>query len=222
MTDYYSQRLSAERLRRCYDIAPPRVQQYLQAESQHVADRIRPPDAVLELGCGYGRVLQRLAGRARMLVGIDTSLASLQMARELLAASDCRLIQMNAVALGFRDHTFDVVVCIQNGLSAFGVDPRAVIGEALRVTRPRGLVMLSSYSNKFWEDRLAWFRLQADHGLLGEIDETATGEGVIICKDGFRATTFSPQQFESLAAEFNLPYRIDEVEASSLFCEIEA
>ena len=29
---YYSDRLNAERLRRCYEVAPPRVQRYLEAE----------------------------------------------------------------------------------------------------------------------------------------------------------------------------------------------
>ena len=52
MTDYYTAQLSAERLKRCYDIAPPRIVRYLEAELDFVAGRIRPFDTVLELGCG--------------------------------------------------------------------------------------------------------------------------------------------------------------------------
>ena len=52
---------------------------------------------------------------------------------------------MDAAALGFRDRVFDVVVCIQNGISAFKVDRRALIAEAIRVTRPGGSVLFSSY-----------------------------------------------------------------------------
>jgi len=37
---YYSDHLSAERLRRCYEIAPLRVQQYFEAEIQHVLARV--------------------------------------------------------------------------------------------------------------------------------------------------------------------------------------
>ncbi len=41
--DYYSQRLSARRLKRVYDIAPLRVQQYLEAEIGHVLKHVRVP-----------------------------------------------------------------------------------------------------------------------------------------------------------------------------------
>ena len=51
---YYSDNLAAERLKRCYDIAPPRVRQYLQAELDFVLDRVRPGDVILDLGRGYG------------------------------------------------------------------------------------------------------------------------------------------------------------------------
>ena len=57
MSDYYSEQLFAERLRKCYEIAPPRARQYLEAEIDHVAGRIRPGESVLELGRGYGHVL---------------------------------------------------------------------------------------------------------------------------------------------------------------------
>jgi ubiquinone/menaquinone biosynthesis C-methylase UbiE len=66
MRSYYSEHVSAGRLRRCYELAPPRVRRYLDAEIEHVAGRIRPGDAVLELGCGYGRVMEKLAATARM------------------------------------------------------------------------------------------------------------------------------------------------------------
>ena len=56
--------------------------------------------------------------------------------------------------------------------------------------------------------------------LLGEIDEEATGNGVIVCKDGFRATTFSPDDFLALAANLGLAVEVFEVDESSVFCEI--
>ena len=221
MESYYAERLSAERLRRCYEIAPPRVQQYLAAEVAHVASRIGPADRVLELGCGYGRVLEQLAPRAGTLIGIDTSGASVQLARKLLGQTpNCCVLQMNAVALGFRDAVFDTVACIQNGISAFKVEPRALMAECLRVTRPGGRVLFSSYAVAFWPHRLEWFRLQSAHGLLGEIDWEATRAGQIVCRDGFRATTFSPADFRALTAALNVEARIEEVDQSSLFCEL--
>jgi SAM-dependent methyltransferase len=221
LKDYYANNLSAERLRRCYELAPPRTEQYLEAEIAHVAGRINPTDVVLEIGCGYGRVLQRLAGRAAGLVGVDTSESSLQLGRGLLGTSqNCRLAMMDAASLGFRKYAFDVVLCIQNGLSAFKVDQHELISECIRVTRPGGRVLFSSYSEKFWEHRLEWFRLQSEHGLLGEIDWEATGDGIIVCRDGFRATTIRPDDFSALVSEFRVDMRIEEIDESSLFCEI--
>ncbi len=221
MPGYYSEKLSAERLKRVYEIATPRISRYLESEIIYVVDRIRPGNSVIELGCGYGRVLRNLSRAAESVIGIDSSLSSVEMAREYLAdVSNCHLFTMDAAALGFRDQQFDVVACIQNGISAFKVNPHDLVAECVRVTRPGGRVLLSSYSERFWEDRLEWFELQAKEGLLGEIDYDATGDGVIVCKDGFRATTFSPDDFHSLVSDFRLDCTIEEVDESSLFCEI--
>ena len=219
--NYYLNQLSAERLQKCYDIAPPRVKQYLDAEIQHVMNKISPSDVVLELGCGYGRVLEKLALRAKRVVGIDTSRSNLMFAKKRLGRiANCYLFQMNAVALGFLDRSFDVVICIQNGISAFKVNPQNLIRESVRVTRAGGNVLFSSYSEKFWKDRLEWFQLQADAGLIGEIDWSATREGVIVCRDGFRATTFGRAEFLSLTSRFHAELKIEEVDDSSLFFEI--
>ena len=218
---YYADKLSADRLRQCYEIAPPRVVQYLEAELRHVVGKIRPGDAVLDLGCGYGRVLGDLAAKGRLVVGIDNAWASLRAAREDLGGqSNCRLLQMNAAALGLGARVFEVVVCIQNGISAFHVSQQDLVAESIRVTRPGGTVLFSTYSARFWDDRLEWFRLQSEHGLIGEIDWPATGDGVIVCKDGFTATTVGPSEFTSLTAPFDVDVTLEEVDGSCLFCEI--
>lgn len=219
--DYYQNRLSADRLRLVYEIAPRRVQQYLEAEANYVLGKIRPGDSVLELGCGYGRILPRLAQKAHRVVGIDTSLASLTMGREKLGRySNCFLLQMDAVRLAFGHHCFDQVACIQNGISAFHVNQRDLIQESIRVAKPGGTVLFSSYSDKFWEDRLEWFRLQSKAGLLGEIDLEKSRDGQIVCQDGFTATTVRPDDFLSLTADLPVDAHIVEVDESSLFCEI--
>lgn len=221
MASYYEDKLSAERLKQCYEIAPPRVQQYLEAEVAHVLERIHAGDMVLELGCGYGRALPLLAQKAGTVIGIDISSASLSMANQMLVnVSNCRLLGMNAVQLAFHDRVFDCVICIQNGISAFHVDQQALIRESARVTKPGGQVLFSSYSDKFWEERLRWFQIQSEAGLLGEIDDERTGDGVIVCKDGFTATTVRPGDFLALTVGLNLEPRIVEVDESSIFCEL--
>ncbi|MBI4880314.1 MAG: class I SAM-dependent methyltransferase [Planctomycetes bacterium] len=219
--DYYARSLSAQRLVRCYEAAPPRVRRYLEAEIGHVLERIAPNATVLDLGCGYGRVLDLLAQRARFAAGVDTSADSLALARARLGARrNCALLHMDAAALAFRDESFDVVVCIQNGISAFGRDRRQLFAEALRVTRSGGRVLFSSYAACFWEARMEWFRAQSALGLIGEIDEEATRDGVIVCKDGFRASTVGAAEFRGLAAGLPARCEVREVDASSIFCEL--
>ena len=221
MSSYYSDHLSAQRLQRCYELAPPRVRQYLEAEVQHVVKRIKESDLVLELGCGYGRILPALAEKAKRVVGIDTSISSLRYGRELLDPDrNCILAASQAAQLCFPDRTFDVVVCVQNGVSAFHVDQRKLIGESIRVTKSGGMILFSTYSEKFWNDRMQWFRLQAEAGLLGEIDGEKTKDGVIVCKDGFSATTVSADRFLQLTDGLDVDVKTIEVDASSLFCEM--
>lgn len=221
MYGYYKENLSAERLKRVYDIAPPRVRRYLDAETHHVVEQIKPGADVLELGCGYGRILPVLAKKAGMLVGIDTSIDNLAFGRPALGhLVHCRLLCMDAALLGFGNERFDCVVCIQNGISAFHVDRHHLIREAVRVAKPGGVVLFSTYADRFWEDRLSWFEMQAGAGLLGEIDYDRTASGVIVCKDGFTATTASPEDFRVLTAGLDAEVNLVEVDGSSLFCEI--
>ena len=222
MGGYYADNLSGERLQRCYEIAPPRVRRYLEAEIEFVLKHVRPGDSVLELGCGYGRVLGRLQGHARLVTGIDTSAESLDLARRLLGDDPAlRLQEMDAIDLGFDDGEFDIVVCIQNGLCAFGVDRVALLREAIRVTRPGGTVLVSSYAQRFWADRLDWFRRQAAAGLIGPIDEQATGDGVIVCADGLRLGVVGRDGFTELTRAGGVEGQVTEVDASSIFCVIE-
>lgn len=221
MYRYYSDKLAAERLRRVYEIAPPRVRQYLEAEVAHVLTHVKPADTVIELGCGYGRVLPALGLRARLVVGIDTAQASLLSgAREIARLGNGLVAAMDAVHLGFPDGTFDCVVCIQNGLSAFHADRRELVREGIRVTKRGGLALFSTYSGRFWDVRLDWFRMQAADGLLGEIDEAKTGAGTIVCKDGFTASTLSAADLVSLVEGLEVKARTLEVDESSLFLEV--
>ena len=219
--DYYDDMLAAERLVKCYEIAPPRVKQYLRAEVDHVVEKIRPNDIVLELGCGFGRVMKPLCPGAKWVIGIDKSIRTLSLAKRFLAnQSNCDLVAADAIRLPFKELTFDIVICIQNGISAFHVDPVELFAESIRVTKRGGLVLFSSYSEKFWEFRLEWFKAQSKAGLIGELDTEKTRNGVIFSTDGFTAITYDAQKFLSLAAQFDVDARIVEVDQSSLFCEM--
>jgi len=220
VSSYYAENLAGDRLRRCYESASSRVKQYLEAEVRHVRARLRATDKVLELGCGYGRVTLRLAEIAGRVVGIDTAAESLDLARQLDAEGRCAFLQMDALDLRFPDACFDAVVCVQNGICAFGVDQVALVREALRVARGGGIVLFSSYSDRFWAERLAWFEAQAAAGLIGPIDRERSAHGVIVCEDGFKAGRLSADDFGDLCSALDVKGTTSEVDGSSIFCEL--
>jgi len=221
MENYYAKNLSAWRLKRVYEIGSPRLKQYLESEIQYILDKTKPTDTVIEIGCGYGRIPERIAVKAKKVVGIDIAEENIKLGKELLSKFDnVELYQMDAGNMDLPDATFDLVVIAQNGISAFKVPPENLLKECLRIAKKSGIILLSTYSSKFWNDRVEWFKKQSEEGLLGEIDWDKTKDGVIICKDGFKATTFSPDDFNFLTAKFNITPNITEIDESSLFCEI--
>jgi 2-polyprenyl-6-hydroxyphenyl methylase/3-demethylubiquinone-9 3-methyltransferase len=219
---YYNKKLFANRLKRAYEVASPRIQQYLEAEIQHTLSHIKKTDSVLELGCGYGRVLKRLSETASEVIGIDIAESSLEYAKNYLGdLTNIELHFMTARNLTFDQNYFDVVVGIQNAISALKIDPPHLITESLRVIKEGGKLILSSYSEKIWKKRLEWFIHQSQEGLLGEIDMDRTYNGVIVCKDGFQASTFSKEDFENIIKNMKLKATIEEIDDSSIFCIIE-
>ena len=222
MTNYYSNLLNSNKLQKCYEIAPERVKQFLEAEIAFVLNKISRKDIVLDLGCGFGRVAIRLAEKAKKVIGIDISKKNIKLAKKIVGSNNnCEFYTMDAINLKFADNSFDTVICVQNGISAFGIEPLKLISESIRVTRKGGTVLFSSYSEKFWEDRLNWFHIQAEHGLIGEIDDKQTKNGIIVCDDGFKAITFSGREFLEFASDFDVQAQIHEVDNSSIFCEME-
>jgi len=221
MSNYYSKYLSAERLKLCYDSAPPRVSQYLMEEINVVKKKIKPDDYVLELGCGYGRVLEAIRLETKYLFGIDNSLENLSFGlNKYLSSGSCYLSAMDAFRTGFHPKVFNLVFCIQNGISALGGNPELLIKEAIRITKPGGTILISSYSDQFWYHRLEWFKIQSDYNLIGEIDYDLTGKGIIVCKDGFCASTFNEEKFILLTSRIKNKVDIYEIDESSVFCEI--
>jgi ubiquinone/menaquinone biosynthesis C-methylase UbiE len=221
MSRYYDECLSGERLKKVYDISTPRIERYLESEINFVLDHINPESIVLDLGCGYGRAIPHLMKKASYVIGIDNSFGNLIYGREYLRKyHHYSFLCMDAAETGLKTNSFDAVICIQNGISAFHVDQKKLLRESMRLCKKNGAALFSTYSPKFWEHRLEWFRLQSEAGLLGEIDIEKTKDGIIVCKDGFKATTVSAERFLELTEGLSAKSEVIEIDDSSLFCVI--
>lgn len=216
MANYYANSLNAQKLFQVYDTTLPRVKQYLQSEIDFVKKHLNKEQKVLELGAGYGRIVRELAPWCDSIIGVDISEENVTLAKTYLKEmTNADIKVMDVHHLDF-SASFDVLLCLQNGLSAMRLDD-ADIQKIFTYVTPGGSAFFSSYSENFWDVRLNWFREQAEKKLLGEIDEEATKNGVIVCKDGFRAVTHSPEDFRRIGEKLGYPYEIQEVDHSSLF-----
>ena len=216
MGSYYANKLNSQSLVQVYASDIPRVRQYLGAEIDFVRKNVRGTETVLELAAGYGRIIKELASGCKSIMGMDISEENVTLSKEYLKDyPNASMIVMDVHEMDF-DQAFDVILCLQNGLSAMGADS-AVIDKTLSLLAPGGSAYFSSYSAKFWEWRLKWFEEQAEKGLLGEIDYDRTKDGVIICKDGFCATTHSPKALAQIGKNSGLSYEIVEIDESSVF-----
>jgi ubiquinone/menaquinone biosynthesis C-methylase UbiE len=103
-----------------------------------------PNDAVLDLGCGVGHTLRKVAPKVRLAIGADATAGMLEGARTLMAQErigNVSLIVATAEALPFLDGWFDGVT---SRLAAhhFADVPRA-FAEVARVLRSGGRFVLS-------------------------------------------------------------------------------
>ncbi|MCM0758655.1 MULTISPECIES: class I SAM-dependent methyltransferase [Sporomusa] len=219
--NYYAQKLNSSKLFEVYQTQLARVKQYIDAEINFVCNELPIQAKVLEMGAGYGRIMKELAPFAASVTGIDISENSVEFGKEYLKdCPNCEIKVMDAHKLEFSS-TFDVILCLQNGISAMKGDPLNLINQGMQLLSRGGKAYFSSYSPKFWEHRLAWFHEQADKGLLGEIDLEKTKPGIIVCKDGFAATTYSQEDMEQFGQAVGYTYQIQEVDNSSIFLILE-
>jgi len=99
---------------------------------------------LLDAGCGTGWFSARACALGARVVSFDIG-------RELLArvGGKCRSdrVQGTALALPFREGTFDVV--LSSEMIEHTSDPRRAVGELLRVLKPSGLLALT-VPNRLW------------------------------------------------------------------------
>lgn len=216
MDNYYADKLNSQGLFQVYETAIARVKEYLDSEINFVKERLIKTDHVLELGAGYGRIVKQLAPCCDTIIGMDISKESVELGKEYVKSSPNADMVVMDVHEMFFDRLFDVVLCLQNGLSAMRATPE-VIEKILDIVAPGGSVYFSTYSANFWDWRIKWFEEQADKGLLGPLDYDKTKDGVIVCKDGFQATTHTPDDYQEIGRRSGYTYEIQEVDGSSLF-----
>jgi SAM-dependent methyltransferase len=103
---------------------------------------------VLDIGCGGGRTLTRLAALVRRgkAVGIDYSEDSVAVSRKrnrrLIASGRVEVIHASVSSIPFPDETFDCALAIESFY--FWPDIEGTLAEVRRVTEPSGQLVIIS------------------------------------------------------------------------------
>ncbi len=131
-----------------------------------VAEPLARGAKVLEVGCGTGLILERVARVAEKAVGIDLSPGMLEQAR----ARGLDVHEGSATELPFEDASFDLVYSFK--VLAHVPDIERALREMARVTKPGGTVLAEFYNP--WSLRYLAKRL----GPAGRISEKTTEAAV--------------------------------------------
>lgn len=121
---------------------------------------INPEDIVLDVGCGGGININRMAKDAKKVYGIDYSIESVKLSREvnkkLIDNGQVEIHEGNVKDLPFEDDTFDIVTAFETVY--FWPDIEKCFGEVKRVLKPGGTFLIGMESNgsdnfimKFWK-----------------------------------------------------------------------
>ncbi len=121
---------------------------------------INPEDIVLDVGCGGGININRMAKDAKKVYGIDYSIESVKLSREvnekLIDNEQVEIHEGNVKDLPFEDDTFDIVTAFETVY--FWPDIEKCFGEVKRVLKPGGTFLIGMESNgsdnfimKFWK-----------------------------------------------------------------------
>lgn len=129
------------------DQAPKLILEFLNGEIEFISNHIKPDSFILEIGCGYGRLLKIMAKKSKYLIGIDFSNRMVKLSKNNLKGEKNVEIQlMEADKLLFNNDSFDYVVCFDN---SFGNMPKIelnVLKEMKRVCKNGGEIIISVFS----------------------------------------------------------------------------
>ena len=129
---------------------------------------------VLEVGAGTGRDSVALAARGAEVWTLDYSEESLRIMREASGRENLRIVAGDALALPFRDGSFDVV--FHQGLLEHFRDPLVLLRENARVLRAGGYVLVDVPQRYHYYTLMKHALMAVDKWFAGWETEFSAGE----------------------------------------------
>ncbi|WP_407377086.1 class I SAM-dependent methyltransferase [Methanobrevibacter sp.] len=111
--------------------------------------KITDEDIILDVGCGGGININRMARKAKKVYGIDYSQESVKLSREVnrqeISEGKVEVLEGNVLNLPFEDNSFDAVTAFETVY--FWPDIEKCFSEVKRVLKPGGIFLIGMESN---------------------------------------------------------------------------
>ncbi len=153
---------------------------------------LRPGGRVLDIGCGHGEFLLACRGRGWEVMGVEQEGAPIM---ELRSSLGLEVITTGHLA-EIPDASFDVVT-MWHALEHMTA-PREVVGQAVRLLRPGGTLVVEVPNLGSWQARMGprfWFHLDAPRHLVHFERDTL---GAMLEAEGL-----TPQTWATFSAEYD-------------------
>ena len=122
---------------------------------------IKSDDIILDVGCGGGININRMAKDAKKVYGIDYSIESVKLSKKVnekfIEEQKVEIIEGNVEKLPFEDNTFDIVTAVETVY--FWPNIEKCFGEVKRILKPGGTFLIGLETNgsdnfimKFWKN----------------------------------------------------------------------
>ena len=122
---------------------------------------IKSDDIILDIGCGGGININRMAKDAKKVYGIDYSIESVKLSKKVnekfIEEQKVEIIKGNVEKLPFEDNTFDIVTAFETVY--FWPNIEKCFGEVKRILKPGGTFLIGLETNgsdnfimKFWKN----------------------------------------------------------------------
>ncbi len=190
----------------------PEFENWTQKDIIEIRKFLNKDSVVLEIGCGWGRVIKALAPYCKKFIGIDNSEAETIEAKSFLKDIDnVKVFLEDGKETHFPDNYFDAIVISGNTFGNLGENKENVLQEMKRLLKPDGKILLSVYSEGAKARRLKAYK---DIGMKIKTTESKK----IIFEGGLISEEFSKEDIESLFEKYGLKVQFRDISSVALFC----
>jgi ubiquinone/menaquinone biosynthesis C-methylase UbiE len=136
----------------------PAYQELFDAEIKYLLDNIKSGAKTLDIGCGEGRNIKTILNRSKDVTGIDNDPIAVKDASDNFSGiPSVRIVCAEAVNLPFEDESFDVVTFLMI-LPNLDKQKEKGLREAARVLKSDGLLILSTFSEEAFDERMKVYK----------------------------------------------------------------